>query len=222
LFSGLAFGPFALKRVAAPARAQSAGDSAPIGLAVALAAGSLILFSMAVGAGGVALPIAITDEFAGSKLDVGLAFSVCALLEVPVMMAIAARPSHFLGFKGMAVGFIALAAYFCAAALAPSAGALVWAQALRAVGIGFVSCVGISYLQDLMPSRIGAASALYGNTGQIGQLLAGLAAGAWAQALGYHSLFWPCAVVSIAGLALLTAGRSRRSSGFSEQREESL
>jgi SET family sugar efflux transporter-like MFS transporter len=208
-FSGLAFAPFLVKPVTAPPRPETVGDTAPVGLAVTLAAGSLILFSMAVGMGAVALPIAITADFAGSKLDVGLAFSVCALLEVPVMMAIVARPVYFLGFKGMAAGFIALAAYFAAAALAGSAGALVWAQILRAVGIGFVSCVGISYLQDLMPNRIGAASALYGNTGQVGQLLAGLAAGAWAEVYGYHSLFWPCALVSVAGLGLLAAGRAR-------------
>ena len=123
------------------------------------------------------------------------------------MMAIAARPSYFLGYKGMAIGFVATAVYFAAAALAPSAAALIWVQALRAVGIGFVSCIGISYLQDLAPNRIGAASVLYGNTIQIGQLLAGLAAGFWAQAYDYHSLFWPCAVASIAGLACLAAGR---------------
>ena len=72
-----------------------------------------------------------------------------------------------------------------------------------------MSCIGISYLQDLLPNRIGAASALYGNTGQVGQLLAGLAAGAWAQAYDYHSLFWPCAMASVIGLACLTLGRAR-------------
>jgi len=35
--------------------------------------------------------------------------------------------------------------------------------------------IAISYLQDLPPKRVGAASALYGNTGQIGSLLAGFA-----------------------------------------------
>lgn len=209
LFSGLAFVPLTLKRVAAPAPLGAAIVNPRLGAAVGLAASSLTLFAMALGIGGVALPIAVTADFAGSKFDVGLAASVCALLEVPVMMAIAARPSHFLGYRGMRLGFVALALYFVAAALAPSAQALVWAQILRAVGIGLVGCIGISYLQDLMPNRVGAASVLYSNTSQIGQLLAGLAAGAWAQAYDYHSLFWPCAVVTVAGLACLAAGRRR-------------
>ena len=70
-----------------------------------------------------------------------------------------------------------------------------------------MSCIGISYLQDLLPNRVGAASALYGNTGQVGQLLAGVAAGAWAQAYDYASLFWPCAVAGLVGLGCLAAGR---------------
>ena len=82
-FSALAFIPLTLKRVAAPARGEASAAGADLGFAVILAASSLTLFSMAVGMGAVALPVAITADFAGSKLDVGLAFSVCALLEVP-------------------------------------------------------------------------------------------------------------------------------------------
>jgi SET family sugar efflux transporter-like MFS transporter len=207
LASALAAAPLMLRRIAAPAALSKTRVSPRLGGAVMLAAASMTLFSMAIGMGAVALPIAITANFHGSKFDVGLASSLCALLEVPVMTAIAARPAYFLGYRGMALGFVATALYFIAAALAGSAEALIWAQILRAVGIGFVSCVGISFLQDLAPGRIGAASVLYANTMQVGQLLAGLTAGAWAQAYDYHSLFWPCAAASVAGLALLTAGR---------------
>lgn len=133
------------------------------------------MFSIAIGMGAVALPVAVTVDFGGSKFDVGLAMNVCALLEVPVMLGIAAAPKLCQGFRGMAIDFVALAVYFVAAALAPSSEALIWIQLPRSVGIGFVSCIGIGYLQDLLPNRVGAASALYGNTGQIGSLLAGLA-----------------------------------------------
>ena len=207
LSSLLALAPLALRRTETTAPAGSPRVVPPLRGAVTFAAASLALFSMAIGMGAVALPIAITADFNGSKLDVGVASSLCALLEVPVMTAVAARPHVLLGYRGMALGFVAMAAYFVAAALAPSAATLIWVQILRAIGIGLVSCIGISYLQDLMPSRIGAASALYANTSQIGQLLAGLAAGAWAQAYDYHSLFWPCAAASVAGLACLAAGR---------------
>ena len=174
-----------------------------------LAAVSLTLFSMAIGMGTVALPVAVIADFGGSKFDVGLAMSVCALLEAPVMVGIAAAPKFSQGFRGMAIGFVALALYFVAAGLATSSEALICAQIARTVGIGFVSCIGISYLQNLMPNRVGAASALYGNTGQIGSLLAGVGSGAWAEAFDYRSLFWPCAAASLLGLACLAFGRRR-------------
>jgi SET family sugar efflux transporter-like MFS transporter len=210
-FSMLALLPLATSRIAAPPPVRVAPDGARLGAIVTLAAASLTLFSMAIGMGTVALPVAVIANFGGSKFDVGLAMSVCALLEVPVMVGIAAAPKFCQGFRGLAIGFVALALYFVAAGLASSSQALIWSQIPRAVGIGFVSCIGISYLQDMMPNRVGAASALYGNTGQIGGLLAGLAAGAWAEAFDYRSLFWPCAAASLLGLICLAAGRRRAS-----------
>ena len=178
--------------------------------AVLLAAGSLAAFSMAIGVGAVALPLVVTTDLGGGTGAVGLSYSVCALLEVPVMAAIAIRPAAFLGYRGMALGFAALVAYFVAVAAAPSIAAVILSQALRALGIGFVSLIGISYLQDLMPGRVGAAAALYANTGQIGALLAGVSAGAWAAAFGYHSLFLACAGLSLGGFVLLELGRRVR------------
>lgn len=209
LFSALAFLPLTLKRLPAAAPVGAIDVPPRLGAAVWLAASSLTLFAVALGMGSVALPIAMTADFGGSKFDVGFAASLCALLEVFVMMAIAARPSYFLGYKGMRLGFIAMTLYLVAAALAPSADVLIWTQILRAIGIGLVTCIGISYLQDLMPTRVAAASVLYANTNQVGQLLAGVAAGAWAQAYDYHSLFWPCALICMGGMACLAAGRRR-------------
>ena len=208
-FSVLALLPLATNRIAAPATVRVAADGARPGVVVTLAAVSLTLFSAAIGMGTVALPVAVISDFGGSKLDVGVAMSVCALLEAPVMLGIAAAPKFSQGFRGMAIGFVALALYFVAAGLAHSSEALIWAQIARAVGIGFVSCIGISYLQDLMPNRVGAASALYGNTGQIGGLVAGVASGVWAEAFDNRTLFWPCAAASLLGLSCLAVGRRR-------------
>lgn len=178
--------------------------------AVLLAAASLALFSMAIGVGAVALPITVTTDLGGGTGAVGLSYSLCALLEVPVMMGIAMRPAAFLGYRGMALGFAALCAYFAAVALAPTVPAMIASQVLRALGIGLVSCIGISYLQDLMPGRVGAATALYANTGQVGALMAGVSAGGWAAAFGFHSLFWACVGLSLVGWVLLDGGRRVR------------
>ena len=209
LLSLLPFGLTGLRSQARPLPAQSTG-SRRLEPAVWLAASSLALFSMAIGVGSVALPLVVTTDLGGGTGAVGLSYSVCALLEVPVMMAIAMRPAVFLGYRGMALGFAALCAYFAAVAFAPTIVAVIASQVLRAVGIGLVSCIGISYLQDLMPGRVGAAAALYANTGQIGALLAGVSAGGWAALFGYHSLFFACVGLSFGGWLLLDLGRRVR------------
>lgn len=205
-FSIAAVLPLALERTGAAPMRRATALAPRLGAPVVLAAGSLVLYAMAMGMGAVALPIVMTADFLGTKAQVGLAASVCALLEVPVMTATAVLPAALVGYRGMVFGFAAFALYFAAAALAPSADALVVSQVLRAIGIGFVSCIGIGYLQDLMPNRVGAASVLFSNTSQIGQLLAGLAAGAWAQVWNYHSLFWPCAATTMIGMGCLAMG----------------
>jgi MFS transporter, SET family, sugar efflux transporter len=60
---------------------------------VGLAASSFTLFHTAMFMGSIALPIVVTRDLGGTKSDVGLIFSVCALLEVLVLLKFVLRPS---------------------------------------------------------------------------------------------------------------------------------
>lgn len=163
------------------------------------AASSLTLFHMAVFMGSIALPIMVTRDLGGTKADVGAIFSVCAFLEILVMLTFVIRPSRP-GERGwLSAGFVAFVLYFLVIARAPSVTAILAAQLLRAIGIGFIGYLGISYPQALMPDRVGSAATLFSNTTNAGSLLAGLAAGGWAQTFGYPSLFLACAGLSALG-----------------------
>ena len=173
---------------------------------IGIAAAGFTLFFMAMVMGSVALPIVVTRDLHGPAGDVGVIMATCALLEVPVMIAVALRPATLGGFGGLAAGYVAMAVYFLLMIAAPTVPLVIAAQALRAIGIGLVTCVGISYMQELMPNRVGAAAALFTITGQIGALLAGLAAGGWAELFGYRSMFVASAVQAVLGLILLGLG----------------
>lgn len=88
-------------------------------------------------------------------------------------------------------------------ALAPSVTVVLAAQAIRAVAIGIVGCLGIGYAQSVLNGRVGAAAALFANSVNAGFLFSGLATGAWASAFGYESMFGACAVLSGLGLLIL-------------------
>jgi MFS transporter, SET family, sugar efflux transporter len=167
------------------------------------AASSLLFFHMAMFMGSIALPVVATHELGGTKADVGLIFSLCAFLEVPVMFAFVLRPSVAGNHGWISAGFLAFIAYFLAIAWAPSVSLLLAAQVLRAVGIGLISYQGISYMQALMPNQAGSAATLFSNTANAGFLLASLSAGGWAQVFGYRSMFLVCAILSVAGFVLM-------------------
>ena len=167
------------------------------------AALSLTLFHMAMFFGSIALPIVATHELGGTKSDVGLIFSVCALLEVPVMFAFVLRPSVAGNRRWISTGFLAFFLYFLTITWGSSVAILLVAQVLRAVAIGLISYQGISYMQALMPDRAGSAATLFSNTANAGFLFASLTAGGWAQAFGYRSMFLVCAVLSVLGLVMI-------------------
>jgi MFS transporter, SET family, sugar efflux transporter len=173
------------------------------GPAIALAFTALALFHTAMFLGSIPLAIVMTTSLGGAKSDVGLAYSLCAALEIVVMGALIWRPLKRAERPAIVAGFAVFVAYFVALALARSVGAVLWAQILRAIGIGLVSYLGISFLHSFMPHRAGAAAALFSNAGQLGSVFAALGAGLLAQAFGYPFIFVACAILSAAGLVLV-------------------
>ena len=167
------------------------------------AASSLTFFHMAMFMGSIALPVVATHELGGSKADVGLIFSLCAFLEVPVMFAFVLRPSAAGNRNWIAAGFLAFVIYFLTITWSQSVSALLAAQVLRALAIGLISYQGISYIQALIPNQAGSAATLFSNTANLGFLFASLTAGGWAQALGYRSMFLACAFLSVLGFVMI-------------------
>ena len=92
---------------------------------------------------------------------------------------------------------------YLAVTWAPSTAIFLIAQVPRAIAIGFTGYQGISYIQVLMPGRVGSAATLFSNTANTGSRLAGLAAGGWAQVFGYPSMFLACAGISGLGLLMI-------------------
>ena len=170
------------------------------GPAIALAFTGLALFHTAMFLGSIPLAIVMTTSLGGANSDVGWAYSLCAALEIVVMGAIIWRPLRRGERPAIVVGFAVFVAYFIALALARSIAAVLWAQILRAIGIGLVTYLGISFLHSFMPHRAGAAAALFSNAGQLGSVFAALSVGLLAQAFGYQSVFVACAILTAAGL----------------------
>ncbi|MFC5285740.1 MFS transporter [Actinokineospora guangxiensis] len=146
-----------------------------------------------------------TTKDLGMGLGVpGLLVGVAAVIEIPATLLIGANADRIgkakvlLGSVVVAVGFFALLP------LATSLPALLLLQIPNALWTAGVLSLPVLMLQDEMPDRVGAASALYASGFKAGGLLGGSVTGVAGQLLGYSTVFWVCAGLS--ALAALLIG----------------
>ena len=151
-----------------------------------VAAASFTLFHTAMLSGSVVLPLYLTRTLERPNGDVGLLFSVCALVEVPAALSLMLLPARVGKRWVILLGMVLFVAYFLLVAASSSMPLLVGTQVARGVALAVVGALGITYVQDLLPRATGRATALFANTLTTGSLIAGILAGATAQALGYR------------------------------------
>ncbi|WP_275577530.1 MFS transporter [Tenggerimyces flavus] len=167
------------------------------------------LFHTAMFVGSVVLPLFVTREVDGSYGNVGLAFSVCAAVEVLAALALTFLPARWSRRRLIVLGMVLFTAHFVIIALAPNVLVVLLAQAVRGGAISLVLALGITYFQDLLPDQPGRATALLANSGAAGSLAAGIVGGSLAQAIGYRPAHLVCAAVSVVAAAVLARGLAR-------------
>jgi SET family sugar efflux transporter-like MFS transporter len=156
--------------------------------------------------GAQAMPFFIERDLGGAVGEAGLVFGLCAALEIPLMLSFGVLttrvPVRALILAGIGCGVV----YQAVIAVAPAVWVLMVAQVLNALYIASMSGLGISYVQDMLPSQPGRATTLYANTFPIGQIVAGSLFGL-AQHLGYRSAYVISLILCLLGLLLLAVTR---------------
>jgi SET family sugar efflux transporter-like MFS transporter len=145
-----------------------------------------------------ALPLFISSDLGGHLSDAGLILGLCAALEIPLMLAMGALttriPLRALVLGGCGCGVV----YYAVAAATTGVPLLAAVQLVNAVYIAAVSGLGISYMQELLPSYPGRATTLFTNSFPAGAMLAGPLFGL-AQHFGFRLAY-------VIGTALCSAG----------------
>ncbi|WP_238011152.1 sugar efflux transporter [Dactylosporangium sp. AC04546] len=141
--------------------------------------------------------------------NAGLILGWCAALEIPLMLAFGALSAKWALRNLMAVGAVLGAVYYALVTGSSSTWQVMALQLLNACFIAAVGGLGISYVQELLPSQPGRAATLAGNVFPVGSILAGPLLGV-AQHLGYRWAYGFGAALCAAGLILLLTTRSPR------------
>jgi SET family sugar efflux transporter-like MFS transporter len=197
---------------AEPAGAPAASGPQPPRWVLPVIVAAFVLLQVPMTLGVQALPLFIGQDLHSDPSRAGLILGLCAALEIPLMLALGALTTRF-RLRPLIIGGAAFGvAYYALATLAPNLWFLAAAQLVNAVFIAAVSGVGISYVQDLLPSEPGRATTLYTNTFPIGAIVAGPLLGLSAH-LGYRSAYAMGTALCAAGVLLLLTTGLRRATG---------
>jgi MFS transporter, SET family, sugar efflux transporter len=199
----------------APATAAEDATAAPPSrrrAATRLTIAAVAVFHLAMFVGSFALPLLVTRSAHADPAWVGIAFGVCAAIEVPAAF-LAARLLRRRSTTVLLVGSSLLfALYFAALAAAPVVGVVVGAQVLRGVALAVMGIAGIEALRRLMAPRLAAATAAFANALAVGLLLSGIGAGAIVELAGARVTTAAAGMLALVAAGLLVAaGWSRRS-----------
>jgi SET family sugar efflux transporter-like MFS transporter len=75
-------------------------------------------------------------------------------------------------------------------------------QGLNAFVVAVTSCLGMTYVQDLMPRAPGAATALFFNASRVGSILSGVLSGLLVASVGYRGTFLMCGLLAAGAFVL--------------------
>ncbi|MEC0093878.1 sugar efflux transporter [Paenibacillus macquariensis] len=150
----------------------------------------------------------ITNNLGGTTSDIGLVSSICAALEIPFMIILGLLSAKYSNRILMMCGAILGGVYYLVVINSGAMWQMLAAQVLLAVFVAVISAIGISYIQDLLPSMPGYASTLYSNSSTIGRLIGSLVGGGLASFVGYRYSFVFCFIlIIISVIMLVVSGR---------------
>ena len=163
---------------------------------------ALTLTGLAANATMIVLPLYIVHGLHGARIDVSIMLGLGAFLEIPMMLALGARSARLNKMRWLAACCIVHVIYFIAMAAAGSIGTLIPMQALSAFVVAVTSCLGMTYIQDLMPRAPGAATALFFNASRVGSILSGVLSGLLVASVGYRGTFLVCGALAAGAFVL--------------------
>jgi MFS family permease len=138
------------------------------------------------------------------SIQAGLVVSLCAGLEIPLMIVLGGLALKLGNRVLMMSGCITAALYHVLLLLSSAVWQIIAAQLLQASFVALVIAIGLSFFQDLLPTMPGMATILYSNAGILGNLLGNLTGGIIAQLAGFRNVYWVCLLLVTISFIMLS------------------
>jgi len=149
------------------------------------------------------LPLLILDTLRGTKLDVGITYSVAPVFELPCMLYFGWLATRRETAGILRLGMLIAVVYYAALTLVVHPWQIYPCQILSAAMTAVVSGVAITYFQNHLPHHPGTATNLYANAQRVGSTAGYFLFGAIAEHAGYRAVFGLCAVCALLAFGLM-------------------
>lgn len=155
------------------------------------------------------LPLMILRTLGGTEEQVGIAYSVAPVFELPFMFYFGLLASRSHPGRLIRIGVIVAIAYYALLSQVQAPWQIYLAQILSAAMIAVVSGIAITFFQSYIPDQPGTATNLYTTANRLGATAGYLFFGTLATALGYRTVFGVCAVICAVAFLLLWIAREK-------------
>lgn len=150
-----------------------------------------------------ALPLYLTKELAIGSQWAGYLMGLAALFEIPFMILVGYLAPKLGNKRLMLVGLVAGSIFYAGLLLTEQVWLLLALQLFNGVFIAISACLGMLLIQDLMKSRMGMATTLFGSAQQLSMLVGSLGVGLVAQFMSYYAVFAVSLSAALIALCLL-------------------
>jgi SET family sugar efflux transporter-like MFS transporter len=149
------------------------------------------------------LPLFIMKVLGGDEANVGIAYSVAPVFELPFMLYFGWVATKVAPARVIVVGMLISFGYFGSLAFVTAPLHVYACQALGAAATAVVSGVAITYFQSHLPRYPGTATNLYATAQRIGSTAGYFLFVALAWRFGYRPVFAACAAFAALGACLM-------------------
>lgn len=155
------------------------------------------------------LPLLILRTLGGNEQQIGIAYSVAPIFELPLMFWFGLLASRGHPGRLIRLGVIIAIAYYLTLYFVREPWHIYPAQILSAAMIAIVSGIAITFFQSYIPDQPGTATNLYTTANRLGSTAGYLSFGTLAEAIGYRPIFLVCVVACTAAFLLLWLAREK-------------
>lgn len=173
---------------------------------LALLLGAIVLLVITNLAYQINIALFITKSLGLPTAFPGVVIAVASTLEVGLMLLFGAIANRVGKWRLVVLATVCATVFFWAMPFAKTPLALLLLQIPNAAWTAVVLSLPVVILQDNLPGRPGAASAVYAASYKSGSFLAGTVAGVAVAVAGFTNLWWVCGALTLTATVLLLLG----------------